>query len=68
MYKNKKTSLHNLFKKYNMKATDDLFDDELKDLIAGVKRIASKAKQDGMGVLKEGKCELTIDLYRKINK
>ena len=38
MYKNKKTSLHNLFKKYNtMKATDDLFDDELKDLIAGVK-------------------------------
>ena len=37
MYKNKKTSLYNLFKKYNMKATDDLFDDELKDLIAGVK-------------------------------
>ena len=50
-----------------MKATDD-FDDELNDLIAGFKRISSKAKQDGMGVLKKGKCELTIDLYRKINK
>ena len=29
MYKNKKTSLYNLFKKYNMKATDDLFDDDI---------------------------------------
>ena len=65
MYKNKKTSLHNLFKKYNMKATDDLFDDELKDLIAGVKWISNKAKQDGMGSLEEGKRELTIDLYLK---
>ncbi len=37
MYKNKKTSLYNLFKKYKMKATDNLFDDELKDLIASVK-------------------------------
>ena len=45
-----------------MKATDD-FDDELKHFIAGVKRIASKAKQDGMGSLEEGKCELTIELY-----
>ena len=52
MYINKKTSLYNLFKKYKMNATDD-FDDELRKVIAGVKRIASKA--------------LTIDLYRKIN-
>ena len=49
-----------------MKAIDDFYDD-LKDLIAGVKLIASKAKQDGMGSLEEGKRELTIDLYRKIN-
>ena len=66
MYKNKKTSLYNLFKKYKMKAIDGFYD-ELKDLIAGIKRIASKAKQDGMGSLEEGKRELTINLYRKIN-
>jgi hypothetical protein len=40
LYKNKKTSLDNLFKNYKMKAIDD-FDDELKDF--GVKQIASKA-------------------------
>ena len=66
MYKNKKTSLYNLFKKYKMKATDN-FDDELKDLIAGVEKITSKAKQNGMGSLEEEKHELTIDLYRKID-
>ena len=66
MYKNKKTSLHNQFKKYKMKAIDDFYVD-LKDLIAGAKRIASKAKQDGMGSLEEGKRELTIDLYQNIN-
>ena len=49
-----------------MKAIDDFYDD-LKDLIAGVKLIASKAKQDGMGSLEEGKRELTINLYQKIN-
>ena len=49
-----------------MKAIDDFYDD-LKDLIAGVKLIASKAKQDRMGSLEEGKRELTINLYRKIN-
>ena len=49
-----------------MKAIDDFYDD-LKDLIAGVKLIASKAKQDGMGSLEEGQRELTINLYRKIN-
>jgi hypothetical protein len=36
MNKNKKTSLNNLFKKYKMKAPDD-FNDEVKDLIAGIK-------------------------------
>ena len=54
MYKNKKTSLYNQFKKDKMKATDD-FDDELKDLFAGMKQIAIKIKQDGMGSLEEGK-------------
>ena len=49
-----------------MEAADD-FDDELKDPIAGVKRIANKAKQYGMGSLEEGKRELTIDLFVKIN-
>ena len=66
MYKNKKTSLFRLFKLYKYKWTEE-FDDELKDLIAGIKRIASKVKQEGLGSLEEGKRELSFDLYKKIN-
>ena len=56
MYKNKKTSLLRLFKIYMHRWTEE-FDNELKDLIAGIKRIASKAKQEGLGSLEEGKQE-----------
>ena len=66
MYKNKKTSLFRLFKIYKHKWTEE-FDEELQDLIAGIKRIASKAKQQGLGSLEEGKRELSFDLYKKIN-
>ena len=41
MYKNKKTSLFRLSRIYKHKWTED-FDNELQDLIAGIKRIASK--------------------------
>ena len=41
------------------------FDNELQDLIAGIKRIASKAKQEGLGSLEERKHELSFDLYQK---
>ena len=66
MYKNKMTSLFRLFKLYKYKWTEE-FDDELKDLIAGIKQIVSKAKQEGLGSLEEGKRELSFDLYKKIN-
>jgi hypothetical protein len=66
MYKNKKTSLFRLFRIYKHKWTEE-FDNELQDLIAGIKRIASKAKQEGLGSLEEGKRELSFDLYKKIN-
>ena len=56
MYKNKMTSLLRLFKIYTHRWTEE-FDNELKDLIAGIKRIASKAKQEGLGSLEEGKEE-----------
>ena len=64
MYKNKKTSLFRLFRIYKHKWTEE-FDNELQDLIAGIKRIASKAKQEGLGSLEEGKQELSYDLYKK---
>ena len=60
MYKNKKTSLLRLFKIYKHRWTEE-FDNELKDLIAGNKRITSKAKQEGLGSLKEWKQELSYD-------
>ena len=44
MYKNKKTSLFRLFRIYKHKWTEE-FNNELQDLVAGIKRIASKAKQ-----------------------
>ena len=46
----------------------EAFDDELKDPIAGNKCIASKAKQEGVGSLEEGKRELSFDQYQNINK
>ena len=46
MYKNKKTSLFRLFKIYKHKWTEE-FDEELQDLIAGIKRIASKLNNKG---------------------
>jgi hypothetical protein len=56
MYKNKKTSLFRLFRIYKHKWSEES-DNDLQDLISGVKRIASKAKQDGLGSLEEGKQE-----------
>jgi hypothetical protein len=64
MYKSKETSLFSLFRIYKHKWTEE-FDNELQDLIAGIKRIASKAKQEGLGRLEEGKQELSFDLYKK---
>ena len=64
--KNKKTSLFRLFWLYKHKWTEE-FDNELQDLIAGIKRIASKAKQEGLGSLEGGKLELSYDLYKIIN-
>ena len=64
MYKNKKTSLFGLFKNYKHKWTGE-FDEELQDSIAGIKRVVSKAKQQGLGSLEEGKRELRFDLYKK---
>ena len=54
LYKNKKTSMLRLFRIYKHKWTEE-FDEELQDLIAGIKRIASKAKQQGLGSHEEGK-------------
>jgi hypothetical protein len=56
MYKNKNASLLRLFKIYKHRWTEE-FDNELKDLIAGIKRIASKAKLEGLVSLEEGKQE-----------
>ena len=56
MYKKKKTSLFKLFRIYKHKWTEE-FDNELQDLIAGIKRIASNAQQEGLGSLEEGKQE-----------
>jgi flagellar motor component MotA len=64
MYINKNPSLFKLFRIYKHKWTEE-FDNELQDLIAGIKRIASKAKQEGLGSLEEGKQELSFDLYKK---
>ena len=66
MYNNKKTSLFRLFKIYKHKWTEE-FDEELQGIIDGIKIIASKAKQQGLGSLEEGKQELSFDLYKKIN-
>ena len=66
MYRNNRTSLFRLFKIYKHKWTEE-FDNELQDFIAGIKRIASKAKQEGLGRLEEGKQELSFDLYKNIN-
>ena len=54
MYKNKKTSWFRLFKIHKHKWTEE-FDEEFEDLIAGINRIASKAKQQGLGSHEEGK-------------
>ena len=56
MYKNKKTSLFRLFRISKQKWTEE-FDNELQDLIAGIKRITNKAKQEGLGSLEERKEE-----------
>ena len=56
MYKNKETSLSKFFRIYKHKWTEE-FDNELQDLIAGIKRIASNAQQEGLGSLEEGKQE-----------
>ena len=64
MYKNKNPSLFKLFRIYKHKWTEE-FDNKLQDFIAGIKRIASKAKQKGLGSLEEGKQELSYDLYKK---
>jgi hypothetical protein len=66
MYINKNPSLFKLFRIYKHKWTEK-FDNELQDFIAGIKRIASKAKKEGLGSLEEGKQELSYDLYKKIN-
>ena len=56
MYKNKETSLSKFFRIYKHKWTEE-FDNELQDLIAGIKRITNKAKQEGLGSLEERKEE-----------
>ena len=52
MYKNKKSSLFRLFRIYKHKWTEE-FDNELQNLIAGIKRIASNDKQEGWVALKK---------------
>ena len=56
MYKNKETSLSKFFRIYKHKWTEE-FDNELQELLAGIKRIANKVKQEGLGSLEEGKEE-----------
>ena len=58
------TSLFRLFKVYKHKSTEE-FDKQLQDLISGIKRIPSKARQAELGSLEEGKKELNYDLNRK---
>ena len=66
MWKNKKTSLFRLFKMYKHRWTEE-FDNELQDLITGMKWVSSKVKQKGLGSLEEGKQEWSYDWYKWIN-
>lgn len=67
VYAGLRSSLSYLFKRYNQKMNEDIFE-EVSEILNGVKRYANEATQAGEGNIEDGKRELTFPLYREIHK
>jgi hypothetical protein len=66
-YKNIRSSIAMFFKDFGHKWSDD-FTEEFGDIISGIVRTVSQAEQAGVGVIEEGKREMSFELYCAINK
>ncbi|KAI2513130.1 hypothetical protein MHU86_1168 [Fragilaria crotonensis] len=65
-YKNKRSSLNNLFKRYKYQASPE-FEEKVNDYMDGVVRIVAAAAQSGIGsIVVSGKRELSFEVYEKL--
>mgnify|MGYP000335293960 CR=1 FL=1 len=66
-YKNYRSGLSFLFRRYGKTMASDKFD-EVSELLKGVKRISSKRIRRGEGNTEKGKREISFRFYRQFNK
>jgi hypothetical protein len=64
-YKNKRSNLNNLFKRYKYHPTPE-FQDKVDDYMDGVVRVVAAAAQSGIGSIVAGKRELSFEAYEKL--
>ena len=66
-YKNKRSNLNNLFKKYKHQPTPE-FQDKVTEYMDGVVRLVAAAAQNGVGTIESGKRELSFQAYEKLQQ
>ena len=66
-YKNKRSNLNNLFKRYKYQATPE-FQEKVNDYMDGVVRVVASAAQSGIGSIESGKREMSFEVYEKVNE
>jgi hypothetical protein len=64
-YKNKRSNLNNLFKRYKYQPTTD-FQEKVGEYLDGVVRVVAAAAQSGVGSIVSGKREMSFELYEKV--
>jgi hypothetical protein len=65
-YKNKRSNLNNLFKRYKYQPTLE-FQEKVDAYLDGIVRIVAAAAQSGIGSIVSGKREMTFELYEKLH-
>ena len=64
-YKNKRSNLNNLFKRFKYQPTME-FQEKVDAYLDGVVRIVASAAQSGVGSIVSGKREMSFELYQRI--
>ena len=64
-YKNKRSNLNNLFKRYKYQPTTE-FQEKVGEYLDGIVRVVAAAAQSGVGSIVSGKREMSFELYEKV--
>lgn len=64
-YKNKRSNLNNLFKRFKYQPTQE-FQEKVNEYLDGVVRVVAAAAQSGIGSIVSGKREMSFELYESV--